>query len=214
MGAIMAYGAYIPEEQNLTKTVSLIIFLDTFVAIIAGVIIFPIVFANPELTPTAGPSLFFETLPVAFYGIPFSFFASALFFILVSLAALSSSVSLIEPSTAWMEDRFKISRTYAVTILGSIAWILGLGSLFSFNLIADFQIFSMSFLDFMDFLTNSIMLPLGGLFIALLVGWILSENFVKEEMKIKNELYWKIWINLTRYVAPILIGLVFVFAIF
>ena len=108
MGAIMAYGAYIPEEQNLTKTVSLIIFLDTFVAIIAGVIIFPIVFANPELTPIAGPSLFFETLPVAFYGIPFSFFASALFFILVSLAALSSSVSLIEPSTAWMEDRFKI----------------------------------------------------------------------------------------------------------
>ena len=214
MGSIMAYGAYIPEEQNLTKTVSLIIFLDTFVAIIAGVIIFPIVFANPELTPTAGPSLFFETLPVAFYGIPFSFFASALFFILVSLAALSSSVSLIEPSTAWMEDRFKISRTYAVTILGSIAWLLGLGSLFSFNLIADFQIFSMSFLDFMDFLTNSIMLPLGGLFIALLVGWILSENFVKEEMKIKNELYWKIWINLTRYVAPILIGLVFIFALF
>ena len=113
-----------------------------------------------------------------------------------------------------MEDRFKISRTYAVTILGSIAWLLGLGSLFSFNLIADFQIFSMSFLDFMDFLTNSIMLPLGGLFIALLVGWILSENIVKEEMKIKNELYWKIWINLTRYVAPILIGLVFIFALF
>ena len=107
MGAIMAYGAYIPEEQNLTKTVSLIIFLDTFVAIIAGVIIFPIVFANPELTPTAGPSLFFETLPVAFYGIPFSFFASALFFILVSLAALSSSVSLIEPSTAWMRIDLK-----------------------------------------------------------------------------------------------------------
>ena len=214
MGAIMAYGAYIPEEQNLTKTVSLIIFLDTFVAIIAGIIIFPIVFANPELTPTAGPSLFFETLPVAFFGIPFSFFASALFFILVSLAALSSSVSLIEPSTAWMEDRFKISRTFAVTVLGSIAWLLGLGSLFSFNLIADFQIFSMSFLEFMDFLTNSIMLPLGGLFIALLVGWILSENFVKEEMKIKNELYWKIWINLTKYVAPILIGLVFIFALF
>ena len=98
--------------------------------------------------------------------------------------------------------------------LGAIAWLLGLRSLFSFNLIADFQIFSMSFLDFMDFLTNSIMLPLGGLFIALLVGWILSEKFVREEMKIKNGLYWKIWINLTRYVAPILIGLVFIFALF
>ena len=78
----MAYGAYIPEEQNLTKTVSLIIFLDTFVAIIAGVIIFPIVFANPELTPTAGPSLFFETLPVAFYGIPLVFLLQLCFLFL------------------------------------------------------------------------------------------------------------------------------------
>ena len=107
MGAIMAYGAYMPEKQVIGKTVLTIILLDTFVAIAAGLAIFPIVFSNEYLELTAGPGLIFETLPVAFYSLPFGNLFSIIFFILISIAALSSSISLLEPFTAWMEEKEK-----------------------------------------------------------------------------------------------------------
>ena len=142
----MAYGAYMPEKQMIGKTVITIIFLDTFVALAAGLAIFPIVFSNPFLEINAGPGLIFETLPVAFYSLPLGSFFSIIFFILISIAALSSSISLLEPFTAWMEEKEKFKRPVLVAILGIAIWILGLGSIFSFKIWSDLSIIGLNFL--------------------------------------------------------------------
>ena len=213
MGAIMAYGAYIPENQLIGKTVLSIILLDTFVALIAGIAIFPIVFSNSELMVNAGPSLIFETLPVAFYSLPFGSVFSILFFILLSIAALSSSISLLEPFTAWMEEKLKIERKIIVSISGFFVWILGLGSILSFNIWADNKFFGFNFLQGLDYLTNNIMLPLGGFFIALLLGWVLPKQFLEENLKIKKSLFRTFYFCL-RYISIGAILLIFLYSAF
>ena len=168
MGAIMAYGAYMPERQVIGKTVLTIIILDTLVALCAGIAIFPIVFSNTSLEVSAGPGLIFETLPVAFYSLPFGNLFSIIFFTLISIAALSSSISLLEPFTAWMEEKLKMHRRTIVVCLGFLVWFLGMGSIFSFNVWSDLKFLGLNFLELMDYLTNNIMLPVGGFFICLL----------------------------------------------
>ena len=211
MGAIMAYGAYIPENQLIGKTVLSIIVLDTFVALIAGIAIFPIVFSNSELMVNAGPSLIFETLPVAFYSLPFGSIFSILFFILLSIAALSSSISLLEPFTAWMEEKLKTKRKMIVSILGLLIWIIGLGSIFSFNIWAEIKFFGFNYLAGLDYLTNNIMLPLGGFFIALLAGWILPTKFLEENLKVKNFSF-KLFYFCLRYISISAILLIFLYS--
>ena len=145
MGAIMAYGAYMPEDQPIAKTIPIIIILDTSVALFAGLTIFPIVFSNPILSVSSGPGLLFETLPIAFSSLPLGSIFSSVFFILISIAAVSSSVSLIEPFTAWVEEQKIFTRKLGVIILGLFAWILGLGSIFSFNVWKEISIFGFDF---------------------------------------------------------------------
>ena len=213
MGAIMAYGSYMPENQLIGKTVLSIILLDTFVALIAGIAIFPIVFSNPELMVNAGPSLIFETLPVAFYSLPLGNIFSVLFFVLLSIAALSSSISLLEPFTAWMEEKFKTKRKIIVCISGLLIWIIGLGSIFSFNIWAEIKFFGLNFLEGLDYLTNNIMLPLGGFFIALLTGWILPKNFLEENLNINSSLF-KLFFFCLRYISIGAILLIFLYSAF
>jgi len=213
MGAIMAYGAYMPEKQMIGKTVITIIFLDTFVALSAGLAIFPIVFSNPFLEINAGPGLIFETLPVAFYSLPLGSFFSIIFFILISIAALSSSISLLEPFTAWMEEKEKFKRPFLVTILGISIWFLGLGSIFSFNIWSDLKLFGFNFLELMDYLTNNIMLPLGGLFVAVLVGWLVPEKFLEKNLNLSRYKF-KAFYFFLRFVAPVSITLVFLYLVF
>ena len=213
MGAIMAYGAYMPEKQMIGKTVITIIFLDTFVALSAGLAIFPIVFSNPFLEINAGPGLIFETLPVAFYSVPLGSFFSIIFFILISIAALSSSISLLEPFTAWMEEKEKFKRPVLVAILGISIWFLGLGSIFSFNIWSDLKLFGFNFLELMDYLTNNIMLPLGGLFVAVLVGWLVPEKFLEKNLNLSRYKF-KAFYFFLRFVAPVSITLVFLYLVF
>ena len=213
MGAIMAYGAYMPEKQLIGKTVITIIFLDTFVALAAGLAIFPIVFSNPFLEINAGPGLIFETLPVAFYSLPLGSFFSIIFFILISIAALSSSISLLEPFTAWMEEKEKFKRPALVAILGIAIWILGLGSIFSFNIWSDLSLFGLNFLELMDYLTNNIMLPLGGLFVAVLVGWLVPEKFLEKNLNFSRYKF-KAFYFFLRFIAPVSITLVFLYLVF
>tara|TARA_B100000035_G_scaffold305662_1_gene306760 strand:- start:977 stop:2317 length:1341 start_codon:yes stop_codon:yes gene_type:complete len=213
MGAIMAYGAYIPENQLIGKTVLSIILLDTFVALIAGIAIFPIVFSNSDLTVNAGPSLIFETLPVAFYSLPYGSFFSVLFFVLLSIAALSSSISLLEPFTAWMEEKIKTERRFIVFILGLLIWAIGLGSIFSFNIWSEIKFFGLNFLEGLDYLTNNIMLPVGGFFIALLTGWILPKHFLRENLNLEKSIF-KILYFCLRYVSIGAILLIFLYSAF
>ena len=213
MGAIMAYGAYIPENQLIGKTVLSIILLDTFVALIAGIAIFPIVFSNSDLIINAGPSLIFETLPVAFYSLPFGNIFSVLFFVLLSIAALSSSISLLEPFTAWMEEKVKTERRIIVCILGLLIWVIGLGSILSFNIWAEIKFFGLNFLEGLDYLTNNIMLPVGGFFVALLTGWVLPKSFLEENLN-ANRSFFKFFYFCLRFISIGAILLIFLYSAF
>ena len=208
MGAIMAYGAYMPANQNIGRTAVSVAALDTGVALLAGIAIFPIVFAN-GLAPSEGPGLVFVTLPIAFSAMPLGILFGTLFFVLLSIAALSSSISLIEPGVAWLIESLKIKRTTATIILGFTAWFLGLFSALSFNLISEFTIFGRNFFDATDFLTSQIMLPLGGIFIAIFVGWKMKKEHVLDGLGFKEDFIFKAWYFSVRYIAPTLVGLVF-----
>ena len=214
MGAIMAYGAYMPANQNIGSTALSVAFLDTLVALLAGIAIFPIVFAN-NLEPTAGPGLVFVTLPWAFVNMPLGIIFGKLFFVLLSIAALSSAISLLEPGVAWIVESLKIKRYIAAAGLGLIAWTLGIFSALSFDLLSGFTpIGDKNFFDSMDFLSNQILLPIGGIFIAIFVGWVMKRNDVLEELGLKNNLVIKIWFFSLRFFAPLMVGLVFVLAVF
>ena len=212
MGAIMAYGAYMPERQVIGKTVLTIIILDTLVALCAGIAIFPIVFSNTSLEVSAGPGLIFETLPVAFYSLPFGNLFSIIFFTLISIAALSSSISLLEPFTAWMEEKLKMHRRTIVICLGFIVWFLGMGSIFSFNIWSDLKFLGLNFLELMDYLTNNIMLPVGGFFISIFVGWVLPNSLVQNYVKLNDQLF-KIFIFFLKYVSTGAIALIFLYSV-
>ena len=211
MGAIMAYGAYLPEKTpSLGKMVATIAVMDTVVAILAGLVIFPIVFANPSIEPGAGPGLLFISLPVAFGGMPLGSLFATVFFFLIFIAALSSSISMIEPTVAWLVERKAWSRVKITAILGVLVWLLGLGTVFSFNIWKEATLWGRNFFDTLDFITANLMLPLGGLCIAIFVGWMMKKAFIEEEVgDIRHGIYHG-WMVVLRYVSPLLLLIVFV----
>lgn len=213
MGAIMAYGAYMPNHASVGRTVITIGLLDTLVALLAGLAIFPIVFANPPLQPSAGPGLLFVSLPIAFASMPWGELFGTLFFVLVTLAAWSSSVSLIEPGVAWLVESKKFRRVPATFLLTTIAWLLGISCVLSFNLWSEVKpailLYKTPF-DFLDFLTSQLMLPLGGLFIAVFVGWFMHRSVVAHEMDAEGHRLFDIWRFVVRCVSPVLVALVMV----
>ncbi len=208
MGSIMAYGSYMPKKASIGGTVLMIALLDTLVALVAGLAIFPIVFAN-QLDPGAGPGLMFITLPVAFGQMPGGHIFGFLFFVLIAVAAWTSAISLMEPAVAWMVEKFGIKRVPACSILGLIVWTLGIACLGSFNFMADFKIAGMNFFDLMDFATANIMLPLGGLFIALFAGWKIKQTILKNELALQNEFWFHAWYLAIRYIAPVAVAAIF-----
>ena len=214
MGAIMAYGAYMPSDQNIAPTALSVAMLDTSVAILAGIAIFPVVFAN-GLEPSSGPGLVFVTLPWAFVNMPLGIIFGKLFFILLSIAALSSAISLLEPGVAWVVESLKISRLKAAVGLGLVAWILGIFSALSFDLLSEYTfIAGKNFFDSMDFLSNQILLPLGGIFIAIFVGWVMKPKHVLSELGLQRGFFLSTWFFLLKYVAPVMVALILILAVF
>jgi NSS family neurotransmitter:Na+ symporter len=209
LGAIMAYGAYMPADISIGKTVVLVGILDTLVALAAGLAIFPIVFAN-GLEPGAGPGLLFQTLPIAFGQMPAGTIFGTLFFVLITFAAWSSSISLAEPIVAWAVESKGMSRASAATWVGVSAWLLGLGTVFSFNLWDDVTFFGKTIFDCLDFLTTNILLPLGGLFIAVFVGWVMRKSDVANEVKMSNPVLFKAWQIVLKFIAPIAVAVVLI----
>ncbi len=207
LGAIMAYGAYMPSNVSIGKTVMMVGALDTLVALVAGLIIFPVVFTN-GLEPSSGPGLLFQTLPIAFGQMSFGVVFGTLFFTLVAFAAWSSSISLAEPIVAWAVESKSISRTRAAICVGGSAWLLGIGTILSFNAWSDLTFLGKTIFDCLDFLTTNIMLPLGGLLIAVFVGWKMNESDVSKEVRINSPLLFEVWRIALKYIAPI--GIAFV----
>ena len=207
MGAIMAYGAYMPQEQSLGRTILWVGVLDTLVALIAGMVIFAIVFSN-GLEPSAGPGLMFQTLPLAFGNMAGGVFFGTVFFILVAIAAWSSAISIAEPAVAWAVEK-GFSRIGATVAVCGFAWFLGLGTVLSFNDWAEYKLLGKTFFDTLDFLTANIMLPLGGLLIAIFVGWFASSDMVKKEANIQNEAMFNAWRFVVRYISPAAVCVIF-----
>jgi len=213
LGAIMAYGAYMPREVttktgekkpvSIGSTVLTIAFLDTLVAIVAGLCIFPIVFAN-GLELDRDPGLLFQTLPLAFGQMPGGVWFGTVFFVLVLLAAWSSAISLLEPLVAWMVER-GWSRRNATLLLAGIAWFIGIGSVLSFNHWAEVTLFGRTVFGNLDFLTTNIMLPAGGLLIAIFAGWVMKDSHVRKELNMKSFKLYLGWRVAVRVIAPLAI---------
>jgi len=211
MGAIMVYGAYLPKETSIAQTSFIIAFADTSVAVLAGVAIFPIVFSN-GLEAGSGPGLIFVTLPLAFGNMAFGTFFGTLFFILLVFAAWSSSISLIEPAVAWLIENKGVSRIKASIALGLLTWVFGLGTVFSFNEWSDVTVFDKTFFDVLDYLTSNIMLPLGGVLMAIFAGWLMKREASQDELALGRGAYLT-WRFLVRFVTPVAVTLVFLNAI-
>lgn len=212
MGAIMVYGSYLPDDASIANTSVTIALADTLVAIMAGLAIFPLVFAY-GLETGSGPGLIFVTLPIAFGQMPYGQIFGTGFFILLLFAAWTSSISLLEPAVAWLVENRGISRARSAAIAGLIAWVLGIGSVLSFNLWQDYRLFDKTYFDIMEYVTSNIMLPLGGLLIAVFTAWFMSRKAVIEELGLGEGLIFQTWLFVVRYVAPIGVVIIFLHAI-
>ena len=214
MGSIMAYGAYMPKDQRVINTSFTVGSLDTLVAILAGLAIFPIIFAF-NLEPGSGPGLVFVSMLSAFNQMEFGYLIGPLFFVLLSVAALSSSISLLEPGVAFLAEEQILSRRRAAEIISFFVWVLGIGSALSFNIWSDFYLISdRNFLDSMDFVANQILLPLGGMLIAIFVGWFMKESLIKDEIGQINPIVYKLWRFFVKFVAPACVAYIFLSQIF
>jgi NSS family neurotransmitter:Na+ symporter len=219
MGAIMVYGSYLPAGTSIAKVSIAVSVMDTLVALLAGMAIFPIVFAN-GLEPGAGPGLIFQTLPIAFGHMDYGAFFGMLFFVLLVFAAWSSAISLIEPAVAWLVENKGMTRVMAAVAAGFATWLCGLMTVFSFNLWSDFKPLSgfevfrdSTVFDLLDYLTANIMLPLGGLLIAIFASWKMKRASSIDELGMGNRFFYPLWRFLVRYITPVAVVIVFLYAI-
>ena len=211
MGAVMAYGAYLPEETSIMRVSAAVVIADTVIALLAGLVVFPLVFAN-GLDPADGPGLVFHTLPLAFGQMAGGVAVATIFFALLGLAAWTSALGIVEAGVAWCVERVGCSRTRAAVLVGALIWTLGLGSVLSFNLLSGFRFFRGRIYENVDFLSSNVMLPLGGLFITIFAGWVMCRNSTAEELGGAGQAY-RAWRFLARYVAPAAIVVVLLRAV-
>lgn len=214
LGSIMTYGSYLTKDMNIPQSAVTIAAADSGVALLAGLAIFPIVFAY-GLNPGQSVGLVFTTLPIAFGQMPGGVIVGTLFFFLLTVAAVTSAISLLEPAVSYVEERTGIDRKKVAVYIG--AGIFAMGTLSAWgqsgNVLGDIRIFGLDFMGLKDFITNNIMMPLGGMFIAIFVGWFISRKNMMKELTMEEGTF-KIWYFLVRYVCPVAVGAVFVSIIY
>lgn len=217
MGCLSTYASYFSKDTKLVKTAFSVGVIDTMVAILAGVIIFPAAI-SVGIQPDAGPSLIFITLPnvfqQAFSGAPIiAYLFSVMFYVLLALAALTSTISMHEVSTAFIHEQFHFTRGRSASIMTGGSLIVGICASLSLGVLKDFTILNMGIFGFLDFLTAKIMLPLGGFFIAIFVGWYWNKQSSYEEITNGGTVmkhFFKGYMFVIKYIAPL--GILFVFA--
>ena len=213
MGTMMVYGSYVPEDSHIGSTVLTIVALDTFVAVAAGLAIFPLVFVN-GLEVGQGPGLMFVTLPLAFGQLPMGALFGTVFFVLGRFAAITSAISLTEPAIAYVVEEYNAKRSRVAISLGVFCWLLGLGTVFSFNIWADVKpLFGLNFFELVDQLSQNIMLPLGGLLIALFTVWALPQIIVREQLEVSSDRVMLCWRVIGGVIAPLGVAAVFVYTL-
>lgn len=217
MGCLCTYASYFRDDTNLPRTAFNVAAIDTLVAILAGFIIFPAAF-SVGIQPDAGPSLLFITLPnvfqQAFGSLPWlAVLLSLLFYVLLALASLTSTISMHEVVTAYLHEEFNLPRSKAARLVTSGCILLGIFCSLSLGVGKEYTLFGLTLFDIFDFLTAKIMLPLGGLFIALFTGWYLDKQLFRSEVTNNGTLkfaFYKTLVFVLRYIAPIGIAAIFI----
>lgn len=211
MGTMITYGSYFREDQNIPKTTLTVMLADLTVSILAGIAIFPAVFTF-GYQPEAGPSLLFITIPSIFASLPGGAVFSALFFILAAIAATGAMLSIMEVPVAYLNERAGMSRFLATTITVVLLALVGSTAALSSSLLANFKLFGMTMFDLFDFTTSNILLPVGGLFLAIFIGWVWGWSNVERSLtnngQLKNVRLVKAYFFVIRYVTPVLVLLV------
>lgn len=210
MGTLITYGSYINRENNLMQTVLSVTIADTVIAILAGIAIFPAVFAF-GIEPTQGPGLIFITLPNVFHQMPGGFIFSILFFVLLTVAALTSSISILEVVVAYFMEEFKMGRKASTILATILISFLGILCSLSMGIFSSFTLFGLNFFDLMDWISANLLLPIGGLFIAIFIGWVYGREKVRKEVSNGGNLsgtLLSVFMFLVKFIAPIAIAIV------
>lgn len=218
-GTMVTYGSYLKKNENIITTCIPILFMDLLVSILSAIAVFTIVF-SVGVEPNAGPGLLFNTLPWVFSQISGGYFLAIAFFLLVTLAAITSEISAMEPFIAYLRDELGWTRHTAVLTCGLGAFIMGVPSVLSYSLFSNISILDMPILDFMDYLCSSILIPLGGLLAVIMVGWVWGYNNAYEHLKqgadnlFEKQRWLKPYFGICiKYIAPISIVVIFLRAV-
>ena len=214
-GAMLTYSSYFKSEVNLVQSVGRIVIADTLISILAGLVIFPAVFSF-GIDPSSGPGLLFETIPLVFDKMPFGGVLTTVFFFLAASAATSVTIALFEPFTSYLIGNWGLSRKKATLFVVGLNVFFGAFAALSptpNSLLGDFHLFGKTFFNLFDFMSSNLMMPLGGLFCALIVGWRVSSDLIKKELTNDGYLrlghFFSIYMTIIRYVTPILVAVVF-----
>lgn len=216
-GALLAYGAYLPDYVSIPRAAWTIALADTAAALIAGLLIFPIVFAS-DLDASEGPGLIFVTMPLAFAQMPGAQVVGPMFFLLVFFAAFTSGIGMLEPFVSWAEERSGLDRRKAVSVTAVLVWLLGLAAVFSFNIWKDFtpldmipQLEGRTVFSILDYGVSNVILPINALLIALFAGWAINSSNMRRDIGLEQNLGWYLWQFSIRILAPAAVLSVFLF---
>ena len=215
MGIMVAYGSYVKDDINLNQSVTHIQIFDTLVAVLSGMMIVPAVyiFSGEEGLATGGAGLMFKTLPMVFDAMPMGNFIGGAFFVLVFLAALTSSISLMEAIVSMFMDKFKLTRIKAVIIIYAITLILGIPSALGYGIWSHITVLGMDFLTFFDYISNSVMMPILAIATCVLAGWFMNLKDIEDEITKNGEEFKrrKIFRVMIKYIAPVFLFIILVF---
>lgn len=216
LGVLFTIGAYMDEAESIVRAGIIVAIADVAVALLAGLAIFPLVFAN-GLSPAEGPGLIFATLPVAFGQMPGGGLVGPLFFVLLAVAALTSAITILETVVVTIEDYTGRDRRAIAAFTTALLWLAGLGTVYSFNHLADFHplpwvpgFSDRNIFESLDYLVSNFLMPLGGVFVAVLAGWGLSRAAARDELGIGDGAGFRVWRLLVRWLVPAAIALVFI----
>lgn len=216
MGCLITYSSYFKKDVKLAKTAAQVVSIDSLVAILSAMIIFPAVFSF-GMAPEQGPSLVFKVLPNVFQQMPIGWLWSILFYALLFIASITSLISLHEVVTAYLFENTSLSRKKAALLVTTLVIVLAVFASLSFGILSDVKIFGKTFFDLLDFFTASILLPAGGFFISIFVGWFLDKRIIATELRIKHpkaHLFIKGYVYLMRIFVPSCIFAVFLYSLF
>lgn len=214
MAVMITYGSYLDRRTSIPQNAFIVVGADTLVALLAGFAIFPLVFAH-GMSPASGEGLVFQTLPIAFGDLPGGRIFAGIFFFLLIAAAITSCIGNFAPVVAWVEEKLTVSHAKAALIGGFAMWLLGLGAVFSFNVLQDFRPLSFiagfetrTIYDSLDFIMANILLPVGAILTAVFIGWFAAPDAIREETGLAKG--YTLWLFLIRFVVPIAVAIIFV----